>query len=178
MLGLRENRVGWGMTDQEREQLALRMVTSLPRFGLWATAMRDFETPFGKLGFRQMAILWSLRYDLTPGQEMTPSKLAELNGVQPSVITRALDKLEHGGFITRAIDQHDHRSFHIVITQKGKDVGVYVERLYIDDITGSMAALDDDQIAELARNVEIIDDIVTNLEAQRGASRLTGRGEA
>lgn len=163
------------MTGQAREQLALRMVSTLPRYGSWATSFRDFETPYGKLGFRQLAILWALRYELLPERDMTPTRIAALNHVQPSVITRALDKLEHGGFITRTVSPKDHRSFYIALTDKGLEASVFVERLYIDEITSSMAFLDDHQISDLARNVDVLDDIASNLEQQRIDSKTKGR---
>jgi DNA-binding MarR family transcriptional regulator len=159
------------MSDQERERLAFRMVTSLPKYSNWATTFRDFDTPYGKLGFRQMAILWMLRYEHLPADEITPTRIAAHHHVQPSVVTRALDKLVEGGYITRTHDEVDRRRINIAITDKGREASLYVERLYIDELTDSMSSLDDDQIAELAANVEILDDIVTNLEQRRTEGR-------
>ena len=159
------------MTDKHREQLALEMVSSLPGFGSWATAFRDFDTPHGKLGFRQMAILWLLRYDLLPKEELTPTRIAAYHHVQPSVITRALDKLASGGYITRTHDDVDRRRIHIALTSKGLDASIFVERLYLDEITATMADLDDDQIADLAHSVRVLGGIIEQLEQRRTEGR-------
>jgi DNA-binding MarR family transcriptional regulator len=165
------------MTDEIRKHLAFRMVTSLPKYSNWATTFRDFDTPYGKLGYRQMAILWLIRYENLPKDELTPTRIAAFQNVQPSVVTRALDKLAAGGYITRTHDEEDRRRINIAITDKGREASVYVERLYIDELTSSMAFLNDRQIAELASNVEILDDIVTELEQRRTEGRSAVRRE-
>lgn len=155
------------MSNQDRERLALRMVTTLPRFGMWSTTFRDFDTPHGKLGYRQTAILWLLRYEQLPKEHLTPTRIAAFHHVQPSVVTRALDKLAAGGYITRTHDEVDRRRIHIAITDKGQEASIYVERLYLDAITASMGDLDDQQIAGLSTNLELLDDITTTLEDRR-----------
>mgnify|MGYP000479316547 CR=1 FL=1 len=78
---------------RERLTLARTMLNSLPRFGQWADTVREFETPFGTIGYRQASILWLLRYELIPPSDMTPTGFAHFYRVQPSVVTRALAKL-------------------------------------------------------------------------------------
>lgn len=45
-----------------------------------------------------------------------------LNGISLSTLTRMLDKLEEHGYITRALDRNDRRSFLISSTQKAQHV--------------------------------------------------------
>ncbi len=80
-------------SEAARRELAGRMVRELPRFGRWAVTIRDYETPYGKVGYRQLATLWLIRFHLIPGDDFTPSRLAEHLEVQPSVVTRLLAKL-------------------------------------------------------------------------------------
>jgi len=160
------------MSEDSRAALAMRMLTSLPKFGAWAKGIREFATPHGKVGFRQVAILWFLRYELPPGEKVSPSRIASYSAVQPSVITRALAKLETAGLIERAIDPEDHRRFQITITEKGMEVSVFVEKLYMDDLLASMAHLDDAQIGELERNVALLDAITDELQERQARHRI------
>ena len=164
------------MTDDERSDLALRMVSTLPGFGSWADSFRDFDTVHGKVGYRQLSILWALRYGLVPDNEFSPTRLAAFFRVQPSVATRALAKLESAGFITRAVDASDHRVSRIAITEKGREVSVFVERLYVDDVLDSISCLTGDQMAELRRSMDVLTAILEDLQSKR--ERRAGRGGA
>lgn len=155
------------MTEDERRYLAGRMVRELPRFGRWALAVRDFETPFGKVGYRQLAILWALRYNLTPTNDVSPSDFAVHLEVQPSVVTRVLAKLESSGFIERTTDPNDGRRYHIQITQKGPHVSEVVEELFVQELLAGVSFLDDEGIAALTKHVAILSKVVTILEDNR-----------
>jgi DNA-binding MarR family transcriptional regulator len=159
------------MTADEREHarlsLAHTMLSSLPRFGRWAESVSEFKTPHGTIGYRQAGILWVLRFALLPPDEMTPTCLAHFFRVQPSVITRALAKLEHGGFITRSIDLDDTRVSRISITPQGTAISVYVEQLYIDDLLAALAPVSDCDIDGLLEAVATLDIIVERLEMLR-----------
>lgn len=159
------------MSEEFRAALALRMLRRIPRFGAWARGVREFETPHGKIGFRQIAILWFLRYELPPGEAVFPSQIAAFSAVQPSVITRALAKLEDAGLIERAVDTDDHRRFRITMTEKGREISIFVEKLYMDDMLASMAHLDMAQMEEFDRNIELLDAITDNLERRRTQRR-------
>lgn len=143
------------------------MVSILPRFGAWANGIRDFETPYGKLGLRQLAILWLIRHGHVPAEEMSPTALATHFDVQPSVITRALAKLEAGGFVERTVDVRDSRRFLITLTDKGRSVSEFVEQLFVSDVADSIAELRDEQIAELSRTVAVLDAVTDDLERKR-----------
>ena len=164
------------MSDASRSQLARLMVGTLPTFGHWANGFREFDTPYGRVGFRQLSVLWTIRHKLLPGDGVSPSLLAEHFDVQPSVMTRALAKLESAGFIERAVDPSDRRRCRIDITEKGTHVSEFVEALYIQEMLDSVAFLSDEQIQELRRNVEILGRIVHDLEVKRKnrTTRLIG----
>ena len=164
------------MTDDERAGLALRMVSTLPGYGSWADSFRDFDTPYGKVGYRQLSILWALRYRLIPDDEFSPTRLAAFFRVQPSVATRALAKLESAGFISRTVDASDGRVSRIAITEKGREVSVYVERLYVHDVLDSISCLTEEQVAELRRSMAVLTTVLEDLQAKR--ERRTGRGSA
>lgn len=155
----------------DRRQLAARMVHVLPSFGEWATAVRDFETPYGKLGYRQAAILYAMRYGLISDGTVSPSQLADYYGVQPSVITRVLVRLEGSGFISRRTDPNDGRGQTIQITELGTTISVHTEELYVGDMLDSMAFVDADQLDELGRTLDTLSRIVDDLQAKRRRNR-------
>lgn len=156
---------GWGMTDDRQTDLARQIITVLPQFGTWATAIRDFETPYGKLGFRQLAILWAIRYKQIPDEDLSPTALAKYQNVRPSVITRALTRLEEGGFIERAMDLTDRRRINLTLTPRGRDVSLYVEELYLREITDAMGTLSTCQVDALLHAVNTLGEIAERLLA-------------
>lgn len=155
----------------DRRQLATRMVHVLPSFGEWATAVRDFETPYGRLGYRQAAILYAMRHGLISDGVVSPSQLAEHYGVQPSVITRVLVRLEGSGFISRQTDPSDGRAQTIQITELGTTISVHIEELYVGDMLDSMAFVDADQLDDLGRALDALSRIVDDLQAKRRRNR-------
>jgi DNA-binding MarR family transcriptional regulator len=153
--------------ETSRRALAFAMLTQLPRFGIWAESVREFDTPFGTIGYRQASILWVLRFELLPRELMTPTGFATFHRIQPSVVTRALAKLEQHGFIQRAIDPVDTRVSHISITEAGIAISQYIEQLYIDDLLAALAIVPDAELCELERSVAVLSRIVDDLDERR-----------
>ena len=146
-----------------RTQLAEMMVQTLPAFGEWATAVRDFETPQGKIGYRQLEVLYALRYHLISPDDVSPSQMAEHYRVQPSAITRVLNRLEAGGFIARTIDPHDGRGQNIQITDRGVSISILVEDLFIREMLDAISSLDETEVDDLRKGVELLVRIVGEL---------------
>ncbi len=153
--------------DEERHEVAFAMLTQLPKFGVWAEAIREFATPYGTLGYRQASVLWAIRHGLLLPEELTPTGFATYFRIQPSVVTRALAKLEQSGFIVRSVDAHDTRVSHIATTEAGAAISRYIEQLYIDDLLSTLDDLSDDQLAELKRSLALLDRIADQLDRQR-----------
>lgn len=158
------------MTDIDRQRLAARMVIVLPKYGLWANGFRDVVTPHGRVGYRQFIVLWMLRFDVFDAGDVTATRLASYFDVQPSVMTRALAKLELGGLIRRTVDEEDRRRSRIVITDAGRETCEFVLDTITRSLLSSMSFLSDEQAAELENNVEILDQIVNDLEQQESTS--------
>lgn len=144
------------MTGPTSEQLATLMVHTLPGWGLWATDVRDFQTPFGSIGFRQASILWVLRYEELPESERTPTGLARHFGVQNSAITRAVDKLVAGGFVTRMAAPHDRRVQILTITETGQQISVFIEQLYTAPLQGVLEELGEDERSRLSEQLDVL----------------------
>lgn len=150
------------------------MLVVLPRYGLWANGFREVDTPHGRVGYRQFTVLWMLRHDAFAPNQVTATRLAEFFDVQPSVMTRALAKLEAGGFIEREVDAADRRRVSIAITDKGRRLSEYVQEVITKDIIESIVSLDNAQVVELERNIDVLDRIVDDLEQERGIPGFRG----
>jgi DNA-binding MarR family transcriptional regulator len=153
--------------DERRSQLAHHLVATLPRFGIWATSFRDVATPWGKIGFRQVAILYQIRQHLIDANHISPSALARHNHVQASVITRALAKLEANQLITRSVHPVDTRVLRVEITARGREVSAYVERLFVEEMLDSLAFASDHDIAVVQEAAGILDRPGADLERKR-----------
>lgn len=150
-------------TPVDRNALALSMITTLPSWGTWASSMREVDTPFGKIGYRQASIMWILRHHQVAADNQSTTGLAAHLGIQNSVVTRSCERLEQLGLVERTTDEHDRRRSHVELTSAGLEASKYIEELYLRSIVGAMADLDDDAVAELSEAVATLQRIGANL---------------
>lgn len=163
--------------DDQRINLAYELVVTLPSYGRWVSSIWNSETPFGQVSHRQVTILWILRKrEFMQGLAATASNFAELLSVRKSVITRVLASLESGGFITRVNVPDDARSQLIEITERGKDLSVYLEEIFLQEMIGSIDFVTDDEIEQLLGVLPLLKRISLNLEAAR-KQRVALKGE-
>lgn len=149
--------------DTRRGRLAQLMVLVLPNFGRWASTMRDFETPYGKAGIRQLEVLYMLRHDLLDESQHTATALAAHFEIQRSVVTRLLAKLEGSGFIVREPDPRDGRAWKISITETGKLISDYVEQKYFEEMKTALGVIDQADVEHLERSLDILMSVSTKL---------------
>jgi DNA-binding MarR family transcriptional regulator len=157
----------------ERRRLANVMVQVLPAFGRWASGIRDFETPLGKIGYRQVEILYVLRYRVLGSDTVPPSALASWFGIQPSVVTRVLGRLESAGFISRTPDPTDARSHRVALTERGMAVSIQIEEMLVKAMVAGMTSVDEDDLGALNDSLEKLTRVIIDLERQR--RRAQGR---
>lgn len=162
------------MTDRsdvmaERGALASDLVHVLPSFARWVSSIRNADTPWGRVAYRQIDILYTIRKKLLGSDRVLASQLATHMDVQRSVVTRILASLEASGFITREVDADDARASWIEITEKGRAVSEYIEEIFMREMLAGIAFIDDDQIARLQETLEILRQLSRNLEASRRA---------
>jgi DNA-binding MarR family transcriptional regulator len=148
------------------------MVLTLPGFGLWAAAIRDFETPYGSAGIRQLEVLYMLRHELLPPAKPAATALAERFGVQRSVVTRILAKLESAGYIVREPDQRDGRAWQIIITENGRNLSDYVEREYFKEMKAALGDIAEGDVACLEHCLDILVDVAVNLGIREPEARF------
>lgn len=158
--------------DDARWQLAERMVTTLPAFGNWATRMRDFETPLGKIGYRQAEALYLLRMKLLGPIAVSPSSMAHTFGVRPSAMTRVLNRLEDHGYIARRQDPLDRRGQTLHITKEGEAISILVERMVIERMVAAIRDVPSGRLPALANHIELLHQIATKLHQDQVAGPL------
>ncbi len=157
------------MTDNvSRSELALAMVTTLPRWGSWAAYLSEVDTPYGRIGYRQTSIMWILRKGTVDGKlnHNTTSVIAAEIGVQDSVITRASDHLVHLGLIERITSTEDRRRQLLSLTPKGVQASKYIENLYTTAIQEAMSDLDHETLIELQNSVNVLHGLIKKLAAK------------
>lgn len=143
------------------------MAVMLPKFGHWISNVQEFETPFGRVGRRQIEVLWALRHNHIQDDTPSPSRMAEHFDIQPSVMTRVLARLESHGLVGRTSDPHDGRRSYVHITEQGIRASEFVEDLFTQEMLSSIASLSEAQIDELRRCIGMLDDVAANLLEHR-----------
>ena len=150
-----------------RTRLASELVLVLPSFGRWVSSIRNSDTPFGRMAFRQVEILYIIRKNLLPTDAVTPSDLAEFISVRRSVVTRVLSNLEERGFIERQTSPEDGRSQILRITESGITVSEYIEKIFHDEMLEAIGFLEDDQATRMLTGLDVLRHLSTNLETLR-----------
>lgn len=114
-----------------------------------------------------VAILKALSH--ADAAHVRPGDLAVATGVAPSVVSRALARLEEDGLVSRERDEADARACHISLTETG--------RTQLDQIQQEYAAILDDALATVpAEELERMPAVLRVLEeallraAQHGAT--------
>ncbi|WP_161988680.1 MarR family winged helix-turn-helix transcriptional regulator [Pedococcus bigeumensis] len=83
-----------------------------------------------------------------PGEDR-PGDLAGATGVAPSVVSRALTRLEEDGLVVRHRDEADARACHIALTVEGRSQLATISDQYAELLDDALADLSDDDVARL-----------------------------
>jgi DNA-binding MarR family transcriptional regulator len=102
---------------------------------------------------------------------LTPSELAEIEGVKRPTATRILRGLEAEGLIERTPDPNDGRSALISITAEGRERLRRLRRRKNAYLARRMRGLDAGDVASLERSAEILEQL---LEGDRAALLAEG----
>ncbi|GHA81712.1 MarR family winged helix-turn-helix transcriptional regulator [Streptomyces termitum] len=104
---------------------------------------------------------------LYPGQELMmmrlwdcgaarQSELIQSLGLDPSTVTKMLQRLEQCGYVRRSPDPADRRAVLVETTERGRALRAGVERAWSDLEESSLAGLDPAGRAELARLLGLV----------------------
>ena len=81
--------------------------------------------------------------------EDRPGDLAQATGVAPSVVSRALTRLEEDGLVVRHKDEADARACHITLTAAGRDQLATISDQYAALLDDALTDLTDDDVERL-----------------------------
>jgi MarR family transcriptional regulator, 2-MHQ and catechol-resistance regulon repressor len=98
-----------------------------------------------------------VRLARTPGDRLRMSDLAAQASLTPSGLTRAIDRLQHQGLVTRQTCPEDRRGAFAVLTDQGRDLMARVipEHLaHIDAVLGGLLSpKEEEQLASMLRRL-------------------------
>jgi DNA-binding MarR family transcriptional regulator len=144
-------------------QLALRL---FPRINRWAQTRIERKDLGADLSLRQLSALYIIRHE-----SATLGEVARRLMVTPAVVTGLIDRLEKRGYVRRVNEPGDRRRIHLALTDEGRARSVDVENSLVADIANRISKLSARDMDTLARGLEILDRVVTELEAEHAIQR-------
>ena len=87
-------------------------------------------------------------------ESMTPMSLSKIMGVNKTIISRIIDKLSEGGYLTKNKDQSDKRSYSVSITDLGIEQLDKIYKYYLEPIYKLRSKLGDEEFLELMSCIE------------------------
>jgi DNA-binding MarR family transcriptional regulator len=91
------------------------------------------------------------------------TELAACEGVTQPAITFVVNRLEDRGWVERGADASDGRVVLVTLTKRGHEVFERLQVEYRAMLHEEMTALDDEDVATLARSVEILGGLIDHL---------------
>jgi len=91
------------------------------------------------------------------------TELAACEGVTQPAITLLVNRLERRGLVARGPDPDDGRAVLVTVTSEGERVFQHLRAEYRALLHEEMATLPDEDVAALARAVEILDGLIDRL---------------
>jgi DNA-binding MarR family transcriptional regulator len=138
---------------------------ALTHFAYLASRVRQHERLMALVGLPLDRAAVALLRQIADSEPMRPSELGRLLGVEASHITRQVQHLEKGGFVTRVPDPADRRAQRIQLTPAGEDA---IERIRVAGCRGMQVALADwspEELRQLATLCHrMVDDFVVHAE--------------
>ena len=102
-------------------------------------------------------------YGLYRHEKLSKRELAKAVVLEPSAITRAMQRLEKDGDIKRCIDQQDRRSIQLTLTAKGKQKIESIQSEALDFFKDACIDITDAELIVLTNTLNKINDKLTKL---------------
>lgn len=99
----------------------------------------------------QFNVLYSLKYST---RRVTQTDLGKRLVITRASVTSVLDKLEAKGLVKRADVPNNRRSYHVLLTEKGRALVEEVEPLYRESIHQAMEGLGERDCKQMIRLLE------------------------
>jgi len=140
-----------------------------PSFGFWATQLaREMSEEFSKkLARQKMKMMdWAVLATLYRNEASRPAEIARQTCIEPSVITRVLNRLEKQKLLTRKHQGDDRRAVEIALTAKGRKTTKLLFELSMETNETFLAPLPE---SERGKVIETLGRIVTVWRAAKKA---------
>jgi DNA-binding MarR family transcriptional regulator len=92
------------------------------------------------------------------------SDLAATEGINPTMLSRAISKLVDDGLVARTCDEGDRRSAWVEATDRGRKLAERMRRERTDALNVALAGLDHDERAVLERALPALEALAENLK--------------
>jgi DNA-binding MarR family transcriptional regulator len=136
------------ITESEHEELPARL-----RLAVVRTARRLRQEAGGELGPATSAALATIERQ----GPLSPSELADLEGLKRPTVTRILGNLEKAGLVTRVRDPEDGRSSILSITAEGRALLRKLRARKTAYLAQQMGELGAEDVRTLERAVELLE---------------------
>lgn len=146
--------------------VALRALHIAPHLNRWVVSRVSQDNLGGELSFRQLTALYVIREE-----SGTFGHLARRLMVTPAVVTGIVDRLEKRGYVRRLGDTEDRRRVRLELTDLGRSVSISVEQALASEIACHLEDFTPDQIATLARGLDLLDRVLVSLDVPQPAAR-------
>ena len=138
--------------QRERPDLDVTPMAVFGRIGVLARVLAPLmEEVFAAHGLRQgeFEVLTALRR-VGPPYALIPSELSAMLMMSRAGMTNRLDRLEAAGFVERALDPADRRSFRITLTDAGRKVTDDTMTDHTANLHRLAEAMDTEELATLS----------------------------
>lgn len=94
---------------------------------------------------------WVIGYLIEVEDGIHPSKLCEFMGVSTARIAKILNALEKQSLIKRRVCSTDKRKIIVNLTDKGRDLGFFYQKEFVDDLSKMLKKLGEKDAKEYVR---------------------------
>lgn len=104
-------------------------------------------------------------YELAHSRDITAKQLTRELKIDPGYLSRTIKRLEKQGLVYRVQSKEDGRSYHLYLTDKGKETFLRLDELSDRQIGGLTANLSTDSQAQLAQGMRVIEEALADKPA-------------
>lgn len=101
------------------------------------------------------------------GGRLTLGRLAKAEQVKPPTMTRIVTGMEKDGLVQRVGDAGDRRLTLIQATAKGRNILAAGRARRVEKLAAAVATLGSSELAELARGVQLLGEIIGSMRGDR-----------
>jgi DNA-binding MarR family transcriptional regulator len=134
--------------------------SAITHYRRWQAQLLPSIVPDVEISYQQLNVLYLVR---TGGASM--AAMARMLGVAPTVITGLVDRLESRGLIRREAHSSDRRRIQLVLTERGNEISVQVEKAVASRIERQVQLLSDADRVQLRAGLELFERLTIELES-------------